>query len=189
MTIHSVNHAIARIERFTDRWWYLPLIGFLAFLDYFIAVIPTDGLLISSVMLRPKNWVRAAVLVTLGSAIGSWAIAAVVQIWGTGAIDWILGEGALSSPAWSSSRANLELYGVWAIFLMAMGPLPLVPFSILAGLGGMSLSKILVASLVGRGIKYVLFAGVAARAPHLLRKWFKRPGREAIEILEERAKN
>jgi membrane protein YqaA with SNARE-associated domain len=186
MNASKINQAIARLERFTDRSWYLPVVGGLAFLDFFIGVVPTDGLLISTVMLQPQRWLRAAVIVTWGSALGSLAVAAVVQSFGAPLIDWALGPEVWNSGGFVRARELLEAYGAWAIFLMAIGPLPLVPFSIIAGMGGTGLTELFVASLVGRAIKYTLFSWLSAKAPHLLRRFMKGPQKEAEEILSEK---
>jgi membrane protein YqaA with SNARE-associated domain len=182
----ELNRWLARLEKYTDRWWYFPFMGFLAGADFFIAVVPTDGLLVSSVLVRSRYWMRAAFWFTLGSALGSWAIAAVVQTWGTGLVDWVFGAEIWQSSSWVYAKDMLAKHGWWSLFLMAAGPLPMVPFSIVAGIGGMPLTQVLVVSLVGRGVKYVTFSAVAAFAPHLLRKWFKKPREEAKEILEKR---
>lgn len=186
MSPQKLNQAIARLEKFTDRWWYMPAVGGLAFLDFFIGIVPTDGLLISSVMLQPKRWLRAAFFVTIGSALGAVAVAAAVHALGTSIVDWALGPEVWESAGWVKAQQLLDDHGVWALFLMAVGPLPLVPFAILAGVGGMPLAEIFVSSLVGRAIKYVVFSWVSAKAPHLLRKFMKGPEKEAEELLAER---
>jgi membrane protein YqaA with SNARE-associated domain len=70
------------LQRFVDRTWYPPFIGFLAALDniviVIVIVIPNDGILISSSMLTPKRWFVLALSVAVGSSIGALVLAALV---------------------------------------------------------------------------------------------------------------
>ena len=62
-----------------DRPWYVALVGGLAALDLFIMIIPTDGLLVTSVLVRPKRWVSWFLWVSIGSAVGAAALAAIIH--------------------------------------------------------------------------------------------------------------
>ena len=181
----KTNAWIARLHRYSDRWWYFPALGLLAGADFFVAFIPTDGLLVSSVMLNPRRWIRASICVAVGSALGSVAVAAVLREHGPGAVERIFGQGILLSPSWVKTRALLDNHGIWAIFGMAVGPLPMVPISVLAGFTTLPLATIFWASLAGRGLKYFAFSWAATHAPGLFTRFFKAPKREAEGIVEK----
>lgn len=81
--IHQrVRDYIRLLQRFVDRTWYPPFIGFLAALDNIVIVIPNDGILISSSMLTPKRWFVLALSVAVGSCLGALVLAAPVELQG-----------------------------------------------------------------------------------------------------------
>jgi membrane protein YqaA with SNARE-associated domain len=158
---------IGKLERFVDRWWYAPLMAALVAADLFVAVIPSDALVISSVMLRPKRWVRFFVSAGTGSAIGAAMLALLVKTHGSWMIAHLFPH-ALESPSWVSMDRFLVSYGPYAIFLVAVGPLPQQPAVVLAALAHMNVAEIAGSVLVGRLVKYGFFAWSATHAPRLM---------------------
>lgn len=158
-----------KIQSFADRPWYLPFIAFLGGLDLFILVVPTDGLLISYVMLRPKQWIRAFILLALGCAIGSWLLAFLIQ---SGA-QWFHYENLTHSvgrETWEWVDQLVDNHGAWALALLALMPLPQFPGIVVAALAEMSLGTIFFSVLLGRLVKFVVLSYGASHAPRLLLK-------------------
>lgn len=157
------------LQRHTDRWWYLPLVGALAAADLFVMVIPMEAIIVASVMLLPKRWLRVALVSSAGSSLGALALGAFVSEYGR---DWAESHFAssLQSSTWQDVAQFLQRYGEWALGLMAFGPLPQQPAVILVALAGASVTWIFLSVLIGRGVKYTLFAWGATHAP----KWFER---------------
>jgi membrane protein YqaA with SNARE-associated domain len=170
--VERVRKVLKRFQSFADRPWYFPFLGFLAALDFYIFIVPTDALLVSSVLLRPKKWVSAFFWVGLGSALGAVALAGALQ------------AGVFSVPdseTWVWLKGFFSDYGGVALALIALSPLVQFPVVVLAALSGMPLEKIFLICLVGRWIKSAVFAYVASRAPELL---FKIPFlKKELEIL------
>lgn len=158
---------IKRLQSFADRPWYFPVLGLLAGLDLFILVVPTDALLISSVMLQPKRWVSAFFWVGLGSAVGAVALAGIVQ-WDSAMVmeEWF--PQAFDSSLWRTTDAFFDRHGGKALILIAFSPLVQFPAVVIAALSGMSLTKIFFISLAGRMVKSALFSWGASHAPKLL---------------------
>jgi membrane protein YqaA with SNARE-associated domain len=177
-----ISRIIALLERFCDRPWYLPAIGFIAAADLFVCVVPTEGLLISSVILQPRRWIRTFVWMSVGSAIGATALGYVSHHYGETVVRFI-SEGALASASWMKTQAFLDKYGAVAVGLIAFSPIPLQPAIILAGLAKMPIYHLLISVLLARGLKFGIYAWVATHAPHLLRK-FKLARRETEEIMD-----
>lgn len=107
------------LQRFVDRVWYPPLIGFLAALDNFIIVIPNDGILVSSSMLTPKRWFSLALCVSIGSTVGAVLLAALVEYQG---LPWILNmyPGVNESAVWKWTDEFFSQYGLLVVFIVAM---------------------------------------------------------------------
>lgn len=157
------------LRRFTDRWWYLPVCGLLAALDLFILVIPTEGFLVSSILLQPKRWARTLIWFTFGSAIGAAVLAHVSHLYGPEFVHWVLGD-AFQTPLWQKLERFLGHYGGIALTVISLGPLPQQPAVAFCGLAQMPTFTVFLAVLIGRGLKYGIFLILALRAPHLLSK-------------------
>lgn len=154
------------VRQFFDRPWYLYLCALLAALDIFVLLVPTDGLLITYVWAKPKEWIKSFIVITIGSALGALAMAVVIRYFGEGAIQhWLSGQ-----ETWVDMTHWIDTHGVWAMVLISGGPFPLQPGVILAALSGMSLSAIFFSTLGGRLIKYALFAYLSVKMPHILNK-------------------
>ncbi|MCG8429262.1 MAG: DedA family protein, partial [Chromatiales bacterium] len=78
------------------------------------------------------------------------------------------------------ARGWFDAWGFWAIFLAGFSPIPYKIFTISAGVISMAFLPFLVASLVGRGARFFLVAGLMAwggeRMESVLKKYIDRLG-------------
>ncbi len=166
-----IQRWIKALQKHADRWWYAPLIGLLAGADLFLIVIPTDGLLISGVMLAPKRWIYTAFMVTLGSSLGTLALGALLQEHGLPFLLKIV-PGIDQGSAWIWTQNLMDQWGTWAVFLVALSPLMQHPAVAIAALAGMTLTNLFVMVFAGRILKYLFLAYLATHAPAVLgRLW------------------
>lgn len=161
---------ILRLETWIDRAWAVPGLAMMAALDLFVMVIPTEGILISSVILRPKRWWSIALWITTGSAFGSLILAFITHHLGPLALESLF-ERSLSSPSWGQLELLVDQYGAIALALIALSPLPQQPAVLIAALGKMPVFDIAVMIWLGRFPKYFFFAWLASHTPKLLLKW------------------
>jgi len=162
---------LTRLKLYANCWWYLPLVSLLAGLDLYVMVIPMEAIIVSSVMLSPRRWVAIATCSTLGSAVGAFSLAAIVSNFGHAWAEKFFSD-SMQSQRWQDVAAFLAKYGDWALGLMSFGPLPQQPAVILVALAGMSTVTIFFSVLIGRGIKYFLFAWAATHSPKLIAQLF-----------------
>lgn len=166
---HKVTQLTHRLQGYVDHSWFSFILGFLAFIDYFIFVIPMDGILISSVMLRTRKWLSFAVSSTIGSSLGAYIFFYIVSTYG---LNWLINmhptitEGAM----WSWSLNFFNTYGVLLVFFIAATPLMQQPVVALAALAHTPFIYIFFAILTGRLIKYLIIAYISSHSPHLLSK-------------------
>lgn len=168
--IHEqIRSYVQILQRYTDRFWYPPLIGFLAALDNLVIIIPNDGILISSSMLKPKRWFILALSVTVGSTLGALALAALVELQG---LPWILDlyPGVSETKSWTLSMEFFEEYGLLLVFAVAITPLMQQPAVILASLANTPLIELAAVIFVGRFIKFLAMAYLGSHAPRVLGK-------------------
>lgn len=157
------------LQRYADRFWYPPVIGFLAALDNLIIVIPNDGILISSSMLTPRRWFILAFSVAVGSTVGALVLATLVEVQG---LPWILDfyPGVTDTRTWTLSMEFFEKYGMLLVFVVAVTPFMQQPAVILASLAHTPMIELAAVIFIGRFIKFLVMAYLGSHAPRVLGK-------------------
>lgn len=164
-----IRASVQWMQRFVNRLWYPPLMAVLAAADNFVVIVPTDGILISSTMLKPRRWISFASAIAIGSTIGAILLAAIVESHG---LPWILQQypGLDQSKTWAMSADFFDRYGLLLVFGVAATPLMQQPAVILASLANTPLMKLAMVIFTGRLLKYLVMAYVASHAPKMLQK-------------------
>lgn len=122
--------------------------------------IPPDVMLAPMALAQPKKWWRFAALCTLGSVLG-------------GLLGYLLGHYALEAiwpwmqrmgweAAFHDIRGLFTRYGFWLVFVAAFTPIPYKVFTIASGATGIGLFPFVFGSLIGRGARFFLVAGLVA---------------------------
>ncbi|WP_409479493.1 YqaA family protein [Pseudobdellovibrio sp. HCB154] len=164
-----ITHAVKLLQYYIDRVWYLPMLSLLAILDVFFIVIPTDGLTISSSMLKPRKWFYFGVFSAAGSVLGAMILCYIVQLYGIHIVETLF-PNMQASNFWLQTQKFFDAYGLWLLFAVALSPLSQQPVLILAVLATVPLLQILLITVVGRFLKFLLFAYIGSHAPHLIKK-------------------
>ncbi len=150
--------------------WYL---GGLSFAESSFFPIPPDVMLAPMCLARPRRAWRFALLTTLtsvagglfGYAIGYYAFE-LIQPWLAGSRYW---------EAYQAAVDWFQRWGFWAVFVAGFSPIPYKAFTIAAGVMTMALLPFILASLVGRGARFYLVAGLmrlgGARMEAMLRRY------------------
>ncbi|AZZ36045.1 hypothetical protein CIK05_04315 [Bdellovibrio sp. qaytius] len=168
---HLITHAVKLLQYYIDRTWYLPMLSLLALLDNYIIVIPIDGILISSSMLKPKKWFYFGFFVAIGSAIGALGLAYIIRVYGIQIVESFFPH-IQSSSSWIRTQSFFDQYGLWLLFAVAVTPFTQQPAIILAVLAGVPVLQIFLIEFLGRWIKFSLMAYVGSHAPNLIKKFW-----------------
>lgn len=177
---------IRALQSHMDNWWYGPALALMACVDLFVVIIPTDALLVSAALLRPRKWIYFAFVVSLGSAIGAFLLAAVLRTHGLPLLLWIAPD-ITNSHAWKWTVELMVNWGDWTVFLIALSPIMQHPAIALAAFAGMSLWKIAILVFAGRAIKYFFFAWLSTHAPNMLGKlWIVDKELKEFEMLPDK---
>lgn len=171
-----------RMQIWVDCWWYPILMFFVALADLFLFIIPSDGILISSVLARPRRWVSLSLGMALGTTAGGLIFTIVLKDYGVDVIHlWM--PSLTESWAWKQTEYFFADYGLWVLFFFAATPLSIQPalfFSVMAGTG---ILPIFIVTLIGRIIKNGLLGGIASKAPtYLNRLWGIRKDMEEVGL-------
>ena len=125
--------------------WYL---GGLSFAESSFFPVPPDVMLAPMSLANPRRAMAFALLTTLASvAMGA-------------SLPWL--QASRSWPAYETAAAWFDEWGVWAVFIAGFSPIPYKVFTIAAGALSMALLPFTIASLVGRGLRFFLVAGLMA---------------------------
>jgi membrane protein YqaA with SNARE-associated domain len=120
--------------------------------------IPVDVMLAPMCLAkRSQSW-RYAAIAAIFSVLGGLAGYAI----GLGAFDLIEPWLAESHywAAYETSREWFDRYGVWVIFIAGFSPIPYKVFTIAAGVAALNLPAFFIASVIGRGARFFLVAGL-----------------------------
>ena len=155
--------------------WFL---GVLSFAESSFFPIPPDVMLAPMSLANPRRAWWFALLTTLTSVAGGLF----GYLIGYFAFDLIEGwlRGSSYWGAYEQAVAWFEAWGFWAIFVAGFSPILYKVFTIAAGVAHMALLPFVLASLIGRGGRFFLVAGLMAwggpRMEAVLRKYVDRLG-------------
>ncbi len=137
--------------------WYL---GALSFAESSFFPVPPDVMLAPMSMAQPKKAWRFALLTTLASVAGG----VLGYLIGSLAFDLVAGwlQQAGYYEKYLLAREWFDRWGFWAVFVAGFSPIPYKVFTITAGVISMSFLPFVLASVIGRGARFFLVAGLMA---------------------------
>lgn len=137
--------------------WYL---GGLSFAESSFFPIPPDVMLAPMSLANPSRAWWFALITTVTSVAGG----ALGYFIGVFAFDFVepLISGGRYWAAYLQAQVWFEEWGFWAILLAGFSPIPYKVFTIAAGVAAMAMLPFLIASLIGRGARFFLVAGLMA---------------------------
>jgi membrane protein YqaA with SNARE-associated domain len=132
----------------------------LSFAESTFFPIPPDVMLAPMTLAKPRAWWRLALLTTVASVVG-------------GVVGWLMGyfamelvmpllEDASYRAAYDRARDWFMEWGFWAVLLAGFSPIPYKIFTIAAGALALNLPLFVLASVLGRGGRFFLVAGLVA---------------------------
>ncbi len=166
---HIFKRSILYLEQYSGRWWYDPLLAFLAAADAYIFVISVEAFLLPAVLVRPRKWAIASFWATIGSALGATSFAYLASQYGESIVTHFI-PNAFNSKTWMDSSRYIADHGFLGLGFISLGPLPQHVAVAIAGLAHMKMFEVFLAILIGRGIKYFFLSWAMTHSPRLLKK-------------------
>lgn len=161
--------------------WYLAGISF-AESSFF--PIPPDVMLAPMAMAKPNKAMYFATLTTIASVLGG-VFGYLIGMYGFDVIKPLI-ESPSILEKYELAKQWFVDWGFWAIFIAGFSPIPYKVFTIAAGVMAMSFFPFVIASLIGRGARFFLVAGLLAwggeRAEKLLHQYVDRIGWAVVVI-------
>jgi membrane protein YqaA with SNARE-associated domain len=133
-----------------------------AILESIIIPIPVDPLLIATVLARPKNWIKLVAACTSASVIGGglgWAIGVWLGV-GVEQLLVYLPHAVAAPEKFTAVHDGFLEWGILLVFIGAFSPLPYKVIAVSAGVAGFGLAPFLITSLIGRGLRFAIVAGI-----------------------------
>ncbi len=139
---------------------YAPLwLAVIAFAESSFFPIPPDVLLIPMVLARPRRaWLLAAICTAasvVGGALGYYIGYALFNQIAAGLIAFYHYD-----AAFHAFQATFAQYGLWVILVKGLTPIPYKIVTIAAGAAGFSFPLFMLASVITRGARFFLLAGL-----------------------------
>ena len=145
------------VLHWADTAYGVPALGVVSFTESSFFPIPPDPLLMALTLGRPRRWLWFATVCTatsvLGGLFGYWI--------GHEALDKIGRPMLELNGAWDNFvvwKERFQSYGFWAVLGAALTPIPYKIFTIAAGAGDLALPTFIVASFIGRGVRFFVVA-------------------------------
>ena len=154
------------------------VLGFLSFIESSFFPIPPDVMLAPMCLAQPSRAWWFALLTTVTSVLGG-LFGYVIGLYAFQAIEpWLLQSHY--AGAFETAKLWFDEYGFWAVLIAGFSPIPYKVFTIAAGVAAMPLLPFVLASIVGRGGRFFLVAGLmkwgGAPMEALLAQWVDRLG-------------
>lgn len=150
----------------------------LSFAESSFFPIPPDVMLAPMTLATPSRAWYFAALTTIASVVGG-VLGYFIGLFAFEMIEPLL-QDAGYYPKYLQAKSWFEEWGFWAIFLAGFSPIPYKVFTITAGVISMAMFPFVLASLIGRGARFFLVAGLMAwggeRMEDALRKYIDRIG-------------
>jgi len=156
----------------------------LSFAEASFFPIPVDIMLAPMCLADRDKWLRLAVIATVASVLGGlagyaigWGMFEAIEPWLRESHYW---EAYLTSQRW------FDTYGFWVVFVAGFSPIPYKVFTIAAGVAVLNLPAFFIASLISRGARYFLVAGLiklaGERFETTLKKHIERVGWATVVV-------
>ncbi|NRB71038.1 MAG: DedA family protein [Xanthomonadales bacterium] len=133
-------------------------LGTLSFAESSFFPIPPDVMLAPMSLAKPRRALHYAALCTVTSVLGGLFGYLVGKLAFASIEGWLMASHW--APAFEDAVQAFERYGFWAILLAGFSPIPYKVFTISAGVLGMPLLPFLLGSVIGRGARFFLVAGL-----------------------------
>jgi len=150
----------------------------LSFAESSFFPLPPDVMLAPMTLSQPKRALFFALLTTVASVLGG----VLGYMIGLYAIDWVMPwlQNSVYGASFIRVQSWFEQWGVWAVFLAGFSPIPYKVFTIASGAFGLGFLPFVVASILGRGARFFLVAGLIGwggeRLDRLIRQYMNTLG-------------
>jgi membrane protein YqaA with SNARE-associated domain len=162
------DRLLRAVLRAADRPGYPLIVGAAAFGATLSMAVPFATVLVAAVLAAPRRWRAIALWSSLGTGLAGLVLYLAFHHLG-----WALfaerHPEIAASRAWLQASAWLSQWGLLALLAIAALPLPQTPAVAFAALARLSVPGVLAALVLGKLVKYAVYAWATSRFPD----WFR----------------
>ena len=160
-------------------------LGALSFAESSFFPIPPDVMLAPMCLAdRQRAW-RFATITTVTSLLGGIAGYGLGYFLFEAIEPWLHDMGY--RPAYLKGKEWFDTWGIWAVFVAGFSPIPYKIFTISAGVAALNFPGFVIASLIGRGARFFLVAGLIVaggqRMEEMIPQYVERIGWGVVAIV------
>lgn len=163
------------LERHTASRHYASWVALASLGLTLLPSLPFGVVLVTAVLLDNRRWVRIWQLSSLAAAAGSLILFVFFHSLGWDQVVTRFPDIA-QSGVYVTVSAWVARWGVWALFVVTVIPLPQTPALAVCAIADQPLPLALLALLAGKGLRYFAYAWLAAKSPEKARKIAARYG-------------
>ena len=178
-TVKKSRNPLRRLYDWVLSWANHPFgsvaLCVLAFAESSFFPIPPDVLQIALSIERPKRSFFYALISAVFSAVGAlfgWFIGCALWAW----LEPVFVPHIISQANIDTVKHAFDTWGFWALFAAAFTPIPFKVFTITAGMMKMFIPTFLLASLIGRSMRFFIVASLlyflGAKVKGFIDRWF-----------------
>jgi undecaprenyl-diphosphatase len=150
--LHELNNWLLS---FAESEWAIGILALASFTESIFFPVPPDPLLLGIALVQQPLALWLAVIVTISSVAG-----ALVGYWLGKRIGRPILSRLFSTDMVLVAERWLGRYGAWATILAAFTPIPYKVFAITAGVLDLDRRTFIIASLIGRGARFLTIGGL-----------------------------
>ena len=167
----SIERAVGKaLERTTRSRAYPLVVGAVGFVFTLSMTFPVTSALLFAVLLRRERWRSITASAALGASAGGLLLYLIFHHLGWSQIVERYPD-LTASSSWRDATAWVSEYGAWALVFVAATPLPQTPALAFAAIIRLPILEVLAALLVGKLLKYGVYAWFALRFPRRLARY------------------
>jgi membrane protein YqaA with SNARE-associated domain len=136
-------------------WW----LAAISFIESSFFPIPPDIMLIPMVLAAPTRWFFIAMVCTLSSVVGGF-FGYAIGYYAMDSIGMIILGALHLTEKFHAFKPLVDEYGVWVILIKGMTPIPYKLITISAGAFHFDLMSFSFASVISRGMRFVMVAAL-----------------------------
>lgn len=136
-----------------------PALAVVSFIESSFFPVPPDVLLIPMVLANKHRWIFFAIICTLASVLGAFMGYAIGAFLYETVAEPILSFYGKAEKFDQVANWYNE-YGGWGVFFAAITPFPYKVLTIFSGATGLDLLTFAIVSVIGRGLRFFLVAGL-----------------------------
>lgn len=145
----------------------------IAFMESSFFPIPPDVLLIAMVLARRDRWLKYFGICLAGSVLGGMAGYAIGHGLWLAVDQYFIGH-VFSQETFDKVQGLYQKYDFGIVFVAAFTPIPYKVFTIAAGVAEINFGGFVLASVFGRGGRFVLVAGLLRWKGEPMRAWLEK---------------